>query len=121
MDETKENMIMPQFHNCHWCQQYLFDFTENAVPQQTLEPTGMGSISFPMALAGVTHEQRNPLVKRVNELLSVSAVQGCLFVQDVIKRLKTSQEELTPSSIFSRVGGIELTTSQSSLVRSLVV
>ena len=114
MDETKENMIIPQFHSCHWCQQLLFDFTGNTVPMQTLEPTGMGPISFPMAFAGVTHEQGSPLVKRINDLLSASAAQSCLFVQEVIKGLKKSQEELKLSSIFSWVGGIELTTSQSS-------
>lgn len=114
MDETKENMIMSQSHNCHWCRQFLFDFTVNAVSEQTLNPTGTSPISIPMTFTGVTHDQESPLVKRVNNLLSASAAQGCLFVQEVIKGLKTSQEELTLRSIFSWVGGIELTTSQSS-------
>jgi hypothetical protein len=108
-------MTTSQFHNCHWCRQFLFDFTVSAVSEQTLESIGMSPITIPMAFAGATHEQGSPLVKRVNSLLSDSAAQGCHFVQEVIKGLKTSQNELTLSSIFSWVGGIELKTCQSSL------
>ena len=104
-----------RIHACRWCNNFLLDFSSiQTVQKDDLDVSGR-DIVIPMGQKRCL-STCSPNHGNLDELLSATATDECLFAKNVVQRPKSTCKDEHVQEVFSWNGGIEFIGESSSVL-----